>query len=132
MLQKIKVGIEEGIIEPISSFLSGIILNTLYIIGIIGKDAFIILSIMNIITVILITFKTIKLGFFFLIGWLIGIFISYSIGLLSPISFLVLVIVPILGFFIGIVIKIGIFLLKIFLLIVLSFIAFILILSLFM
>jgi len=132
MLQKIKVGIEEGIIGPISSLLAGIILNALYMTGIIEKDAFIILLIINILAIITITIRAIKLGLFFLIGWSIGVFISYLAGLLSPLSFLTFIAIPTLGFLTGITIRIGIFFLKILLLIVLSFIAFILILSLFM
>jgi len=131
MLEKFKVGIREGISDSLSSFFAGIIINLLYIFGIIGERVFLILIIPTLITAIVITAMTIRLGFLFLTGWIIGILLSYMIGILDLFSFLILILIPTIGFFIGIVIKIGIFLLKIFLLIVLSFIAFILILSLF-
>jgi len=131
MLQKFKVGIEEGLIQSLSSFLAGIILNTLYMFGIIGEDAFLILLIINLITIAIITSMTIKLGFLFLIGWIIGILLSYIVGVIDPLSFLVFILIPTIGFFIGVAIKIGILLLKIFILIFLSFVALILILSLF-
>jgi len=131
MLQKFKVGIEEGVVQSLSSLLAGIILNTLYMFGIIGEDAFVILLVINLMTIAIITSMTIRLGFLFLIGWIIGILLSYTVGVIDPFSLLIFILIPTVGFFIGVAIKIGILLLKIFLLIILSFIALVLILSLF-
>jgi len=123
MLKKFKMGLKEGLIVSISSFFAGIIINLLYIFKIVGEEVSIILLVISLINVIIITAKAIRLGFLFLIGWIIGVYLSYIVGLLNPISFLIFAIIPTIGFLIGIVTRIGILLIKIFFLIILAFIA---------
>jgi len=131
MIQSFKIGIRESFVHSVSSFLAGILLNFLYIFGIVGKEVFIIMLILSIITTLVITVIVVRSGFLYLLGWIIGIYLAYFFGLIDKFSFLLFMLFPIVGFLMGITIKIGIFLLKLLILILLGSIAFLLILSLF-
>ncbi|RDD52384.1 hypothetical protein BA065_02035 [Nanoarchaeota archaeon NZ13-N] len=131
MIQSFKLGIRESFVHSVSSFLAGILLNFLYIFGIVGREIFFIMLILSIITTLVITVIVVKSGFLYLLGWIVGIFIAYLFGLINEFSFLLFISFPIVGFLMGITIKIGIFLLKLLILILLGSIAFLLVLSLF-
>jgi hypothetical protein len=94
-IKKFKVGLKQIIIEVVSGLLTTLILKFLSNSGILPDNVALFINIFLIIGNILLAKSMLSWGMFYTVGWLIGSWVFFEIGLFEPWDFVLYIVVPI-------------------------------------
>ncbi len=94
-IRKFKVGLKQIIIEVVTGLLTTLALNWLAHMGWLPDKAALVINILLIIMNILLAKSMLSWGIFYTLGWLIGTYIFYQLGLLGTWDFILYFVLPI-------------------------------------